>query len=85
MPEGSIMQKKHNNNMIRRIVDVCMTMLLLFLMAYQVTGEVLHEWIGMGMTVLGIYRRPCIKVSLQNPMNVLTRSVVSADYLLLLN
>ena len=79
------MQKKHNNNMIRRIVDVCMTMLLLFLMAYQVTGEVLHEWIGMGMTVLGIYRRSCIKVSLQNPMNVLTRSVVSADYLLLLN
>ena len=46
------MQKKHNNNMIRRIVDVCMTVSLLFLMAYQVTGEVLHEWIGIGMTVL---------------------------------
>ena len=40
--------------MIRRVVDVCMTILLLFLMAYQVTGEVLHEWIGMGMTVLVI-------------------------------
>lgn len=34
-------------NMIRRIVDVCMTVLLLLLMAYQVTGEVVHEWVGM--------------------------------------
>ena len=48
------MQKKHNNNMIRRVIDVCMSVLLLFLMAYQVTGEVLHEWIGIGMTVLVI-------------------------------
>jgi hypothetical protein len=31
-----------------------MTILLLFLMAYQVTGEVLHEWIGIGMTGLVI-------------------------------
>ena len=44
-----------NQNMIaKRIVDVCMTVLLLCLMAYQVTGEALHEWIGMGMTVLVI-------------------------------
>ena len=49
-----IMQDNHNNDLIRRITDVCMTVLLLFLMAYQVTGEVLHEWIGMGMTVLVI-------------------------------
>ena len=42
------------NTMIKRIVDVCMTVLLLFLMAYQVTGEVLHEWIGIGMTILMI-------------------------------
>ncbi|MBR6147870.1 MAG: SUMF1/EgtB/PvdO family nonheme iron enzyme [Lachnospiraceae bacterium] len=42
------------NTMIKRIVDVCMTALLLFLMAYQVTGEVLHEWIGIGMTILMI-------------------------------
>lgn len=40
--------------MTRRIIDVCMTILLLFLMAYQVTGEVLHEWIGIGMTALVI-------------------------------
>ena len=47
------MQGKQNT-MIKRIVDVCMTVLLLCLMAYQVTGEVLHEWIGMGMTALVI-------------------------------
>lgn len=40
--------------LFRRITDVGMTVLLLCLMAYQVTGEVLHEWIGIGMTVLVI-------------------------------
>ena len=40
------------NIMIKRTADVCMTVLLLFLMAYQVTGEAAHEWIGMSMTVL---------------------------------
>ncbi len=39
---------------MKRIIDVCMTIVLLFLMAYQVTGETLHEWIGIGMTVLVI-------------------------------
>ena len=48
------MQGKKNNSMVKRIVDVCMTILLLCLMAYQVTGEQAHEWIGMGMTVLVI-------------------------------
>ena len=47
------MQGKQNM-MIKRIVDVCMTVLLLCLMAYQITGEVLHEWIGIGMTILVI-------------------------------
>ena len=47
------MQGKQNM-MIKRIVDVCMTVLLLCLMAYQVTGEAAHEWIGMGMTALVI-------------------------------
>ena len=36
---------------IKRIVDVVLTVLLLFLMAIQVTGNVLHEWLGIGMTV----------------------------------
>ena len=48
------MGKKHNSNMTRRIIDVCMTVLLLLLMAYQVTGETVHEWTGIGMTVLVI-------------------------------
>lgn len=37
--------------MLKRSVDVCMTILLLCLMAFQVTGEAAHEWIGMLMTV----------------------------------
>lgn len=36
---------------IKRIVDVVLTVLLLFLTAFQVTGEMLHEWLGIGMTV----------------------------------
>jgi len=35
----------------RRIVDIAMTVLLLFLMAYQVTGEEAHEYIGVAMTL----------------------------------
>lgn len=37
---------------VKRVVDGCMTVLLLCLMAYQVTGETLHEWFGIGMTAL---------------------------------
>ena len=48
------MSKARTNSIIKRIVDAAMTVLLLFLMAYQVTGEMAHEWIGMGMTVLVI-------------------------------
>ena len=39
-------------SVIKRIIDIAMTVILLCLMAYQVTGEMAHEWIGMGMTVL---------------------------------
>lgn len=48
------MSKAKTNRIKKRIVDAVMTILLLFLMAYQVTGEMAHEWIGMGMTVLVI-------------------------------
>lgn len=34
------------------IIDLLMTLVLLCLMAYQVCGEVLHEWGGMLMTLL---------------------------------
>ena len=43
---------KRKSNIIKKIVDVCMTILLLCLMAYQVTGDALHEWIGIGMTIV---------------------------------
>ena len=45
------MAKAKQNNMKKRIVDVIMTVLLLCLMAYQATGEMAHEWIGICMTV----------------------------------
>lgn len=45
------MRAKHSKA-IKMIADACMTVLLLCLTAYQVTGEVLHEWFGIGMTVL---------------------------------
>ena len=48
------MPKAKTNMMIKRSVDAAMTILLLCLMAYQVTGEMAHEWIGMGMTALVI-------------------------------
>ena len=39
---------------MKRIVDAALTALLLCLMAYQVTGEALHEWLGIAMTMLVI-------------------------------
>ena len=38
-------------NSLRQIVDGCMLVLLLSLMSYQVTGEALHEWTGLCMTL----------------------------------
>ncbi len=37
---------------LKRVVDLLMTVLLLLLMAFQVTGETAHEWLGVGMFVL---------------------------------
>ena len=37
---------------IKFIIDILMTMVLLFLMAYSLVGETLHEWFGIGMFVL---------------------------------
>ena len=49
------MKKPNTKNTIRKIIDAVLTALLLCLMAYQVTGETLHEWIGIGMTVVLIF------------------------------
>lgn len=37
---------------IKITVDMIMTVLLLLVMAYMVTGEQVHEWLGMGMFLL---------------------------------
>lgn len=39
-------------NIFKKGIDVLLTVLLLFIMAYQVTGEERHEWLGIGMTAL---------------------------------
>ena len=38
----------------RHITDLAMTVLLLVLMAYSVTGQVIHEWMGIALFVLFI-------------------------------
>ena len=47
------MQVKQRNT-IKRIVDIFQSAVLICLMAYQVTGEALHEWLGICMTLLVI-------------------------------
>lgn len=39
---------------IKRIIDILMTFILIPLMAYQITGEVAHEWFGISMVSLVI-------------------------------
>lgn len=46
------MHEKNNSMIIKRTVDVCMTVLMLCLMSYQIIGDQAHEWIGIGMTGL---------------------------------
>lgn len=36
------------------VIDMIMTVLLLFLMARQLTGDFAHEWLGAGMLILWI-------------------------------
>jgi hypothetical protein len=38
----------------RLILDFAMTILILFAMAYRITGDVAHEWIGIAVTLLFI-------------------------------
>ena len=48
------MRGNSNGTLARRIIDVVLTVLMLCLMAYQVTGTLLHEWIGIAMTLMVI-------------------------------
>lgn len=42
------------NFICKIVIDLIMTVLLLFLMARQLTGDAAHEWLGAGMMVLWI-------------------------------
>lgn len=48
------MMNKNTNKSIKIAVDICMSLILLFVMAYQVTGDKYHEVLGAGMLVLFI-------------------------------
>ena len=39
---------------LKIVVDIGMTVMLLFLMTYELIGAAAHEWLGMGMFVLFI-------------------------------
>ena len=43
-----------DKTLLKRIVDFFMTIVLLLLMAFQITGQKNHEWIGTGMLILFI-------------------------------
>ena len=42
------------NIIVKRVVDVALTVVLLLLMAFQVTEQLAHEWLGITMFVLTI-------------------------------
>lgn len=46
------MRAKRAKRNLKMGIDLLMTVILLCLMAYQITGQVLHEWFGTGMLVL---------------------------------
>lgn len=46
---------KKRINKLKYAIDAVMSILLLFLMAFQVTGDKYHEWIGAGMLVLFLF------------------------------
>lgn len=45
---------KNTKNSVKIAVDICMSLILLFVMAYQVTGDKYHEVLGAGMLILFI-------------------------------
>lgn len=46
---------------IRMIVDVAMTVILLFLMTYELIGQATHEWIEIAMFAFFDFSEPVIK------------------------
>ena len=52
--------------MVKIIVDLGMTVLLLLLMTYELIGQAVHEWLGIGMFVLLILHHVLNKAWGQN-------------------
>ena len=46
--------KTNTARIVKRAVDIIMTVLLIVLMAYQVTGNAIHEWVGIAMLAIVI-------------------------------
>lgn len=81
--------KRNSTKAIRRYIDICMTILMLCLMAYQVTGEVFHEWIGIGMTALvivhQILNRKWYSAIIKGRYTLLRAWILCIDVLLLIS
>lgn len=81
--------KRNSTKAIRRYIDICMTILMLCLMAYQVTGEVFHEWIGIGMTALvvvhQIINRKWYSAIIKGRYTLLRAWILCIDVLLLIS
>ncbi|MBQ9247514.1 MAG: hypothetical protein IJ171_02895, partial [Ruminococcus sp.] len=43
-----------SKNTVKRVLDVALTVTLLLLMAFQVTEQLAHEWLGITMVVLTV-------------------------------
>ena len=80
---------KGKNFLVKRTLDITLTILLLFLMAYQVTGDFWHEWLGIAMTVLVIVHHIVNRhwyVALLKGKYTAYRIVITAvDFLLLIS
>lgn len=83
------MQTNSSKMPIRMIIDIIMMVLLLCLMAYQITGEMLHEWIGIIMTILviahQILNRNWYKTILKGKYNAYRTISVLVNVLLILS
>lgn len=53
-PPGSDDTKMKTETVVKVIIDIAMTVLFLILMAYHITGNLLHEWLGAVLYLLFI-------------------------------
>lgn len=76
-------------DIFKRTIDIVMSVLLLFLTAFQVTGESAHEWLGISMTVLliihNILNRKWYKAILKGKYSPYRTAVTAANISLLVS